>query len=471
MYKLSICFLFAIATTQTFSAAKFNGAISFFSSGNLVGYNIPQIYNDSSIYTTGSISISIVGTYAPYYGVGQIYGTRLYISSPAAGLYPGYAYNNDTGIVAFADAPTNYSYLCVGLYEYSGTAWLLSDYQNILVSTYFPEPIDPPVLNSVSSSSEVSLGSDLTLSANASGESLSYQWQYGGSSTSSWSDIDPYFGWNNRYNGADSNALSITDIGTAIDGQRKFNFGYYRVVVSNSSGTVTSSPIYLSQYTPPPIPTISSHPSGLALDIGEQATFSVTASGTGLSYQWKKDGVNIDGATSSLLTISNVALANSGIYTVLVTNTSGSVLSSGAVLDVRTPIDSWKRTIFDAAELLQDEVSSDGSDPDNDGISNLLEYALGKHPQQPDTIWYKDISIKVVNGNPHLVISYDTRKEFTGVALAMEKSSTLSSNGWNQASISPNMIMDTSDSKSWEFSYPLSLVTETMIFRLKGQID
>jgi len=140
--KLSFILALAVASTSySFAAAKFNGNISFYSSGNLVGYNIPQIYNTSSTYSTGTLAMYVVGTYAPYYGVGLIYGTELYASLPYDGLYPSYVYNNDSGVVAFSDAPANYTYLWVGLYEYNGFEYALSDYQNILVSTYFPAPV------------------------------------------------------------------------------------------------------------------------------------------------------------------------------------------------------------------------------------------------------------------------------------------------------------------------------------------
>jgi len=72
---------------------------------------------------------------------------------------------------------------------------------------------------------------------------------------------------------------------------------------------------------------------------GTNVTFSVTATGTQpLSYQWRKDGANlgsggrISGATSPSLTISNVVESDSGQYSVLVTNTVNSVLSSNAAL-------------------------------------------------------------------------------------------------------------------------------------------
>jgi rhamnogalacturonan endolyase len=62
-------------------------------------------------------------------------------------------------------------------------------------------------------------------------------------------------------------------------------------------------------------------------------TFSVTATGTPPpTYQWRKDGVEIDGATSASYTIPNVVVADSGSYDVVVTNSTGSVVSTAVSL-------------------------------------------------------------------------------------------------------------------------------------------
>ncbi len=97
--------------------------------------------------------------------------------------------------------------------------------------------------------------------------------------------------------------------------------GIYSVVVTNMAGSVTSSNAVVM--TPP---VITVQPSSGVL-LNDSASLSVSATGLGLSYQWRKDGVNISGATSA----SYIATA-AGIYSVVVTNMAGSVTSSGAVI-------------------------------------------------------------------------------------------------------------------------------------------
>ncbi len=82
-------------------------------------------------------------------------------------------------------------------------------------------------------------------------------------------------------------------------------------------------------------PVISSQPQSLSLAYGGIATFSVVASGSiPLAYSWRFNSTPISLATNSTLVISNLTQANAGTYSVVVTNTLGSVTSSNAVLTV-----------------------------------------------------------------------------------------------------------------------------------------
>jgi alpha-L-arabinofuranosidase len=99
------------------------------------------------------------------------------------------------------------------------------------------------------------------------------------------------------------------------------SFGSYSMTVLSFP---TSSP-----------PAISGQPTSQTAVVGSPVTFTVTASGTPApSYQWRKNGVNIPDATGAAYTILNVGIADAGTYTVLVSNSGGSVISDGAVLAV-----------------------------------------------------------------------------------------------------------------------------------------
>ena len=105
---------------------------------------------------------------------------------------------------------------------------------------------------------------------------------------------------------------------------------------SNLSSSVTTNPAAVT-------PTISEDPQSDTKSAGQSITFSVTATASdsgNLTYQWKKGGTAISGATSSSYQISSVASGDSGDYTVTVTNnkngTTASIDSTVATLTVPT---------------------------------------------------------------------------------------------------------------------------------------
>jgi hypothetical protein len=111
--------------------------------------------------------------------------------------------------------------------------------------------------------------------------------------------------------------------------------GFYSVVVSNSAGSTTALPARL-EVTPAAIaPTLTQQPTDLTVGIGSFASFTVVAAGTPpLAYQWRKDGVDVAGATTPALVIASAQIADAGAYTVVVANSAGSVTSGPALLSV-----------------------------------------------------------------------------------------------------------------------------------------
>jgi hypothetical protein len=113
------------------------------------------------------------------------------------------------------------------------------------------------------------------------------------------------------------------------------NAGSYSVKVANAAGNITSSAVTLTVNAAAVAPSINTQPANLSVTSGQNASFSVSASGTAtLGYQWYKDGVSLSGATSASLSLSAVSSSNAGSYSVKVSNTAGSVTSSAATLTV-----------------------------------------------------------------------------------------------------------------------------------------
>jgi tripartite motif-containing protein 71 len=83
-------------------------------------------------------------------------------------------------------------------------------------------------------------------------------------------------------------------------------------------------------------PFITQQPGDQTVPAGRNGTFSIALNGaTPFSCQWNSNNVAVPGATNATFTLTNVSLSASGsTYSVLVTNSFGSVLSSNAVLTV-----------------------------------------------------------------------------------------------------------------------------------------
>lgn len=83
-------------------------------------------------------------------------------------------------------------------------------------------------------------------------------------------------------------------------------------------------------------PSITLQPANLVVTVGQSAFWEVAASGPGtLSFQWQRNNVDIDGATSSSFTLNDAALSDSGAnFRCIVTNVNGSTPSNSATLTV-----------------------------------------------------------------------------------------------------------------------------------------
>ena len=92
---------------------------------------------------------------------------------------------------------------------------------------------------------------------------------------------------------------------------------------------------------PASAPAITQQPVSQTRAVGQAALFTVEATGTPpLAYQWRKNGVNLPGATNATLSLSSMQVSNGGLYTVVVTNLCGGLTSTPATLTI-VPVVAW----------------------------------------------------------------------------------------------------------------------------------
>ncbi len=166
------------------------------------------------------------------------------------------------------------------------------------------------------------------LSVTATGTGLSYQWQYRSGSSGSWYD----------WQGVTGNSVWVKG---AVD-----QSGYqYRCKVTDTYGYTAYSNAATVTVTAKNTATITSHPANQTVASGASVTFSVTATGTGLTYQWQRRSSssgtwgNISGATSRSHTMTASTSYNGYQYRCYVKDTYGNgVYSNAATLTVTTKV-------------------------------------------------------------------------------------------------------------------------------------
>ncbi len=132
---------------------------------------------------------------------------------------------------------------------------------------------------------------------------------------------------------------SATNTTLTIANVQNGNTGSYSVSISNAFGAATSRLASLSLPVPP---SIVGQPQSQTVRCGGNAMFVVNASGTApLTYQWRKNGTLLVGATNSAYVATPITCQAPENYTVVITNVAGAITSSPvtlAVVDTNPPV-------------------------------------------------------------------------------------------------------------------------------------
>src|SRR5208282_2672156 len=154
----------------------------------------------------------------------------------------------------------------------------------------------------------------------------------------------------------------------------------------------------------PVLPAVVSQPANQTVTVGQTATFSVTATGTGpLTYQWYDNGMAITGATSSTYTTPPTTLGNSGsVFTVTVTNLAGTVTSMGATL-----------TVMSIPPVAGSLVPSNATPPYNTSVNLIPTFSGGTGVIGSMGVGSSDITASAVSGGSYPTPLLTSTKTYT----------------------------------------------------------
>ena len=217
-------------------------------------------------------------------------------------------------------AAGNYTFT-LQAYEFSKLTGLASNTfnytVNVAVADVTPATIAPSFTVQPQSVT-VATGASITLTADATGTPApTWQWNKNGSPIA----------------GAANPSLTISAAQAA-------DAASYTVTATNSAGSVTTTAAVLT-VTAPVVqnvaPAFVQAPLAQTVLTGATVALNVTVTGTPApTFQWRKDGVPINGATKASLILTNVTSANAGSYTVVATNSVGTATSTAGALALTT---------------------------------------------------------------------------------------------------------------------------------------
>lgn len=173
--------------------------------------------------------------------------------------------------------------------------------------------------------SQILAGGEARFSITTSGQGVTYQWQRSTDGGQTWQDIQ----------GANSSMLVLPSVTSTDNGH------LIRTLVTLGGTSTPSTAARLTVAAAVVAPSISVAPANVTTVAGTDASFTVTAEGTSLAYQWQRssDGnqwTDIAGQTTPTLTLSAVGIDSDGIQLrVTVNNSAGSVASAAAQLRVQ----------------------------------------------------------------------------------------------------------------------------------------
>jgi len=161
----------------------------------------------------------------------------------------------------------------------------------------------------------------------------------------------------------------------------------------------------------------------------------------------------------------SLTLPGAGAVTVRATQAGDANRNAAPAIDrsftVTANLASWQRDKFTPTELLDANISGPNADPDSDGYSNLIEYALGLEPKSASTTNLPQVGIQ----GSDWAYTYTRPADRTDVTYVVEMSTNLSS--WGTGGVSHDLVSTSGGTETWRAKYPLAPGAKGF-FRFRG---
>ena len=162
---------------------------------------------------------------------------------------------------------------------------------------------------------------------------------------------------------------------------------YFTLNATNPVNHSAYGPVLVTLLVTNQTPVIVTPPSGSTNNVGTTSTFTVIAANAALTYQWRKNNTNLvnggnisGGVTNATLTFTSLVGTNAGNYTVVVSNFSGVVTSSIAVLAIISNTAPTLAAIPDRTVIAGATLAFTNSASDTDVPAQTLSYSLLNQP-------------------------------------------------------------------------------------------
>lgn len=281
--------------------------------------------------TNGTLRFNVTGLTNAVVGTVNSGGTSNLIHPFNVAVFP--TYPRQVTLIKYTNAnilgPSGYNFALTNVPASAPGAYLINNTANASVDLMLP--FDPrPVIVAQPASYSGNPGDNVSFSVSINGNSVApliYQW---------------FLGSTPLVNGATGNGSTIsgaTSASLAINNAQPGDNGSYTVVISNAYGSATSAPPAVLTISAGNVAPSLSGPNNQIVIQGNNATFSASVAGNPApTLQWRRNGADIVGATSTTYTLTNAQYPtdDGAVFSLVATNAAGAVTNS-ATLTVIVP--------------------------------------------------------------------------------------------------------------------------------------